>query len=146
MRMTLCLSQIEMQAALVTKHLGVKGEGWTVEIPLHVKSEQHASRNWGAKHGRTTKEKDMVSWALFGRERQLGKKPPIPCVVTMTRIAPGLLDTDNLAYAFKATRDAVAKWLGVKDGPTDTRVRWVYDQRRGKPKTYAAIIKIEEAR
>jgi len=39
-----------------------------------------------------------------------------------------LTDDDNLAYAFKTPRDAVAFWLGCSDGPRETRLRWTYAQ------------------
>jgi hypothetical protein len=35
----------------------------------------------------------------------------------------------------------VADWLGIDDG--DKRLTWRYAQRRGKPKEYAAEVKIE---
>ena len=48
--------------------------------------------------------------------------------VTLTRICRGQgLDTDNLQSALKATRDQVAAWLGLDDGPRSP-VRWAYHQ------------------
>ncbi len=52
-------------------------------------------------------------------------------VVTFVRVAPRLLDDDNLAFAFKAMRDGVADALGVSDGPSGG-VTWRYEQRRGE--------------
>ena len=140
--MTLCLTQLEEQARHVGDALGVKASGWTLELPMKIRSEQHSSRDWRAKHARTLKEKDAVLWAIFGAWGH--RRPSPPVVVTLTRIAPRKLDTDSLAYGFKATRDAVAKWLGVDDGD-ESRVRWVYaPQERGKPGQYACRISIEE--
>lgn len=75
-------------------------------------------------------------------QRQIGyllvsanSPPSLPARITLTRIAPRLLDDDNLAYAFKAVRDGVADALGVND--RDPRVSWSYSQERG-----AAAIRI----
>lgn len=46
------------------------------------------------------------------------------------------LDTDNLAFAFKAMRDSVAWTLGVDDN--DPRIIWNYEQITGKP--YGTIV------
>jgi hypothetical protein len=51
--------------------------------------------------------------------------------VTITRIAPRELDSDNLASCAKGIRDGVADALRVDDG--DERIRWTYKQERGKP-------------
>lgn len=56
----------------------------------------------------------------------------LPCVVTLTRISPRLLDDDNLRPALKAVRDGVADRLGVDD--RDPRVEWRYAQRKGAQK------------
>lgn len=44
--------------------------------------------------------------------------------VTLTRYGQRLLDTDNLAGAFKAVRDGIADALGIDDGT----IPWQYDQ------------------
>lgn len=60
--------------------------------------------------------------------------------VRFVRIAPRQLDSDNLAYAFKAHRDAVAEVAGVDDGSLIWR--WEYAQEKGKP---AIRIEVEVA-
>lgn len=42
--------------------------------------------------------------------------PKLPAIVTITRIGPRKLDTDNLAISAKAVRDALAELWGVDDG------------------------------
>lgn len=61
-----------------------------------------------------------------------------PVTVTITRIAPRVLDDDNLAGAAKSVRDGVADALGVDD--RDPRVKWAVAQRRGKPREYGAEV------
>ena len=63
-------------------------------------------------------------------------------VVTMTRIAPRMHDSDNLANAMKGPRDSVAAYLGIDDGNTD-RLLFKYQQ---EPGPWAARIEIEEWR
>ena len=46
--------------------------------------------------------------------------------VRLVRLGARALDTDNLAGALKAVRDAVAAWLGVDDGPGG--LVWEVDQ------------------
>lgn len=58
-------------------------------------------------------------------------------VVTLTHVGP-TFDDDNLATAFKAVRDEVAKLIGVDDG--SSFYQWRYEQHRGKP---AIEIRIE---
>ena len=60
--------------------------------------------------------------------------------ITLTRIAPRVLDYDNLASGLKAVRDGVADALRVDDG--STRIRWRYTQERGKPREYAVRVEI----
>jgi hypothetical protein len=64
-----------------------------------------------------------------------------PFVVTLTRIAPRKLDSDNLNSAFKAMRDGIADWLCVDDGHES--VTWVYAQRKGRKGEYAAEVAIQ---
>ena len=63
--------------------------------------------------------------------------PPMPCVVTITRIGPRRLDDDNLAGACKYVRDQIATMIGVDDGsPLYT---WRYEQVIGR---YGVVVTI----
>ena len=76
---------------------------------------------------RVRDEKERVGWEL----KRLLEKPPVPCVVTLTRLAPSNgLDDDNLVGSLKSVRDAVADWIGVDDKDRAT-VRYEYAQQRG---------------
>jgi hypothetical protein len=61
--------------------------------------------------------------------------------ITLTRIAPRALDSDNLASGLKAARDGVADALGVDDG--SSRIEWRYAQQRGKAGEYAVRVEIQ---
>ena len=62
--------------------------------------------------------------ALLDLHARLARGEDLRCV--LVRCSPRKLDDDNLASAFKAIRDEVAKQLGVDDG--GDRVEWVYRQ------------------
>lgn len=97
-----------------------------IAVPIRTSRGQNAREHWRATARRVKAEKHAVAWVLAGKP-----KPPIPCTVRLTRIAPSSgLDDDNLAGALKACRDQVAEWLGVDDKRRDL-VRYVYAQRRG---------------
>lgn len=67
-----------------------------------------------------------------------------PLRVTLTRIAPRELDSDdNLNASAKHVRDGIADALGIDD--RDPRVKWLYAQRKGKPREYACHVRIEVA-
>lgn len=99
--------------------------GPRIVIPMKTGRGMNSRGHWRVAHRRNLAEQECVAWALVERRR-----PPVPCSVVLTRFAPSCgLDDDNLAGALKATRDAVAKWLGVDDGNRAT-VRFRYAQTR----------------
>ena len=63
--------------------------------------------------------------------------PPLPVVVTITRIGPRRLDNDNLESACKYVRDEIARAYGVDDG--SPLYNWQCEQRIGD---YAVEVEI----
>lgn len=100
-------------------------------LPLRIESVANRREHWSKRASRT-KAHRLAALAV--------PKHPVPCVVTLIRVAPRALDGDNLQSGFKALRDGIADRLGVDDA--DPRVRWEYDQVRGKHKEYAARVQI----
>lgn len=91
---------------------------------------------WRARQRRVSTQRSVVGAVL-----RLHRPPPVPAVVTITRIAPRPLDSDNLAGSAKAVRDTVASWLGIDD--RDERVTWrVVHESRGV-REYAVRIAVE---
>lgn len=92
-----------------------------------------------ARHRRIKSEKEVVGWTL-----KTTPKPQLPCRVKLTRHAPGGrgLDSDNLQGSLKATRDAVAAWLGVDDAHEHI-ARYEYDQKKNAG-SWGVSIEIEE--
>jgi len=65
----------------------------------------------------------------------------LPCVVTLTRMSAGTMDTDGLAASQKGIRDGIADALGVNDG--GRFIEWRYAQRKAKPKTFGVEVRLE---
>lgn len=98
-----------------------------VVLPITTVSEANRRDHWATK-ARRAKAHRNVAWAMCPRY-------PVPCIVTLTRLAPRILDDDNLRGALKSTRDGVADRLGVKDN--SPLVEWRYAQAKGRP---AAVV------
>lgn len=98
-----------------------------IHVPLRTVSGMNAREHWQARARRVKGERQLVAWHLASV-----KKPAVPLVVTLTRIAPsnGLDPDDNLPSALKGARDEIAEWLGVNDRDRKT-VRYEYEQERG---------------
>jgi hypothetical protein len=115
----------------------------SVTVPIQTVSEMNRRDHWAKRHRRARDQKDLVTLMLrtakFDRKRLVA-----PFVVKMTRLAPGAIkDSDNLAAATKAARDAIAAFLGVDDADLlgTGQVRWIVAQERGK--AYGLRIEIE---
>ena len=97
-----------------------------IHVPLRTVSGMNAREHHMARARRVKGERLLVAWHLASV-----KKPSVPLVVTLTRIAPSNgLDDDNLAGALKACRDEIAEWIGVNDRDRKT-ARYEYEQERG---------------
>ena len=107
-----------------------------VVIQLHTVSGLNTREHWAVKAGRAKKQRGET----FLQLRCAALSHPVPCIVTLTRIAPRVLDGDNLQASLKNVRDGVADWLKVDD--RDARVTWVYAQRKGKVKEYAVEVTV----
>lgn len=106
-----------------------------VMIPIKTVSETNQREHWTSRHRRRKAQR----WAAFCHT----PIHQLPCVVTLTRVAPRRLDDDNLRGALKAVRDGIADRLGVDDA--DPRVEWRYGQRKGEPRQYVVEAEIELA-
>jgi hypothetical protein len=103
-----------------------------IELPLRIESVANLREHWRKRAARAKGHK-LAALAV--------PVHPLPCVVTLTRIAPRELDDDNLQSGFKALRDGIAARLGVDD--RDPRIRFQYRQQKGPPKVYAARVDIQ---
>lgn len=110
------------------------------KCPVRIESEANRRDHWAARHRRFAKQRRIVALHLLALGGFSRPKPPL--TVTLTRIGPRALDTDNLAGGCKAVRDQIAAWLGIDDG--DPRMEWRYRQERGKPREYALSVEMRE--
>ena len=111
-----------------------------VEVPIRIESTPNLREHWAARSRRAGKHKHDTYFAL-----KASRAPhELPCVVTLTRVAPRTLDTDNNVSGLKAVRDGVSLWLGVDDA--DPRVMWRYAQTKAGTKQYGLLVEILTAR
>lgn len=112
----------------------------SVAIPgLRLSSTLNDRRHWRKRAGSAKAQRLLANLHL-----SRFPKPTGPVVVTITRVSPRQLDSDNLAGACKSVRDGVADWLGVDDGVAERAglVLWQCAQ-EVKAKTYEVRILIE---
>ena len=111
-----------------------------LEIPLRTRSAPNLREHWATRARRVRRER--LATALACR-RALRIGGLLPCVVTLTRIAPRALDEhDNLRAALKGVVDQLALELCVRDD-RDPRVTWRYAQSRGGVRDYMVRVEIE---
>ena len=119
----------------------------SITIPIRIESEANLREHHMAKARRVKKQREAVAWAFktVSCEDKLNAIAPLmvqPLSITLTRIAPRVLDSDNCQRGFKAVRDQIAQELGINDGD-EKAATWEYRQRKGKAKEYAVQISIE---
>jgi len=106
----------------------------TLEAPVLIQSAANLREHHHTRGKRVAREREAVTLALWAHGGRTGGPVLLSAhgrlLVSFTRLATRLLDDDNLIGGVKASRDAVAAWLGVDD--RDPRVTWGYDQRTHK--------------
>ena len=90
--------------------------------PIIVVSEANLRGHWWSKDKRRREQRYAAAMVVRTYAPRLFLSNVTH--VTLTRYGVRLLDTDNLAGAFKAVRDGIADALGVDDGT----LPWQYDQ------------------
>jgi hypothetical protein len=111
-----------------------------VEIEdMRLKGSLNAREHWRVRSSRVKRERTAAHWHLVNE-----KRPPLPVVVRLVRIAPRALDDDNLQGVFKAIRDGVADAYGIDDKDR-SRIRFEYDQERGAAHQYGVRIEVSPA-
>lgn len=114
-------------------------------LPIRTVSAANERVHWSTKAKRVKAERELVRlvWRSTGnratREAVAGKQV---VRVSFVRVAPRLLDSDNLGGAIKGIRDQIADELGVSDGP-HTGIEWTYGQTKGQPGEWAVAVEIE---
>jgi hypothetical protein len=105
-----------------------------VLVPVKTESETNMRQRWQVRHARRKLQRASTTMVM----RCAKGLPPLPVTVTLTRIAPRVLDGDNLQSSMKAIRDGVADFYTVDDA--DPRFTWQYRQVQGGVRQYAVEI------
>lgn len=105
-------------------------------FPLKATTTQNSRMHWAvrAKSVKTEHNRVLLEWAKARPQIEPTTR------VTLTRVGPRALDSDNLAGSLKACRDAIAKKLRIDDG--SPLITWSYRQETGP---YAVRALIERA-
>lgn len=116
----------------------------TCTIALRTVSEANRSNreHWAQQAKRHRQQRQTTTQYLRTDWGRLMTNWQTPATITLTRIAPRALDTDNLSSALKHVRDGVADWCGTEDN--DPLLTWEYSQEQGKPRDYAVRITLQE--
>ncbi len=85
----------------------------------------NSREHWRVKAKRVKGERSAVI-QFIPREALMA---PFPSSVTITRIGPRRLDSDNAVGSAKHVRDQIAGCLGVDDG--DPSITWIVNQEKG---------------
>lgn len=109
-------------------------------VPIRLPSLANERMGWRTMARLKKSQRGAVAYCMVGRVI-----PPLPLVVTITRIGPRTLDDDNLAAACKYVRDQIATIVGTDDG--SDQYTWRYAQRivraaRGMPSRYGVDVEI----
>lgn len=91
-------------------------------------SEANTREHWAAKNKRKKAQQEEFSWRW--KHWKLSGRPAVtfPCAITFTRYSCNVLDSDNLAGAFKHVRDQLAIEIGIDDG--SDKIKFEYKQER----------------
>lgn len=109
----------------------------TVQFPCKTVSVLNKREHWSVRAKRAKNHRRETYLQL----RCVALGCDLPCIVTLTRIAPRELDGhDNLSASLKACADGVADFLAAND--RDPRITWRYAQRKGKAGEYAVEVNI----
>lgn len=113
-----------------------------VEYACDLKTPQNQrSRTWHAGASKTKALREGIAIRLMGASRA---RPVLPVTITLSRIAPRALDDDNLRGAFKAIRDGICDYLGLRSDSSPL-ITWRYEQSSGPsatPDAYVPLVRV----
>lgn len=114
---------------------------YTAELPIKTCSEANAREHWAVKAKRTQSQRMEAYYECRAKFGLLSIPPNATIEVHLSRLGKRMLDSDNLASAFKAIRDGIADYLKIDDG--DPRISWHYEQALCKTNGAMLVIIIE---
>ena len=110
------------------------------DLPIKTVSEMNVREHWGKRSQRVKEQRETAHLLTRSAINGKGWKYAGGIIkVTLTRIAPRELDSDNLTASFKAIRDGVADGLWMKNDHDN--FEWVYKQLKGE---YSVMVEVEQ--
>jgi hypothetical protein len=107
----------------------------TVLLPIRTHTESNTGGHYMTRAKAAKRQRAAVTTWLLGYSI-----PALPVRVTLTRLAPGVLDRDNAWSSMKRAIDGIADAYGVEDN--DPRIKWA-DVKQEKSATYGVRVTIE---
>ena len=107
------------------------------QLPIRLLSEANMREHWSRRKKRRASQRGQVRLVA----QATMTRPALPCVITLTRVAPRSLDSDNLVSSFKASRDGLCDWLEVDDRTDE--IDWNYRQEKGGVREHLLKIEIQ---
>ncbi len=114
-----------------------------VRVPIHTVTMSNRPGHWSKAHRRAKTQREQTFLTL--RAEGGLHPPPLPLTITLTRIAPRMLDDGNYQESLKHVQDGVADWLSfqyLKGQDRQPGLTWRYAQRREAPGVSAVEIAI----
>jgi len=134
--------KIKKPPPVIVPKFRVQDEGRRLILLLEgykLPSRANIQEHWTAKAKRTKEQRQGIKTILNTAEFS----PKLPIIVTLCRIAPRQLDSDdNITMAFKAIRDGITDYLGLTNDD-DIRLHWKYDQQSAAPRYYAIRVTLD---
>lgn len=102
------------------------------ELPIKTVSEANISEHWT----KSSKRHNSQAFSIRYWFKNASPKFNLPLAITLTRLSPRKLDSDNLVIAFKWIKDAIADQIfpGLAAGRADDspELTWHYKQENAK--------------
>ena len=110
----------------------------TILLPIKTVSEANVREHWAIRSKRARQHRHAARLNVMYHRPFI----QLPVTITLTRLGPRKLDSDNLAISFKHIRDGIADAIGVDDG--DDKYLWKYEQEQATQ--YGLRIEIRNGR
>ncbi len=102
---------------------------WILPIKL---VSPNIQEHWTKKYKRNKQQEWIIKTCWLTHETNV----QLPCIVTLTRLAPREFDYDNMVPAFKHVKDSIADLIipGLAPGRADgsKQIEWRYEQEKAK--------------
>ena len=114
-----------------------------LKLPFRLVNGLNTREHWTVKARRAREQRNVTRMALTSQRAWRPETYALPCVVTLTRVAPRPFDGhDGLPSAFKHVVDGIVDSMGL-DTDSVPGLTFVYEWLRGKPKEHYVVLEIK---